>query len=70
MRIFASVRLPIFRALAPRVGFISAPIGGHRYNAHQINSSTLLPEHHPFAGTVAVLVLFSLALGLYFLFCS
>ncbi len=69
MRIFASIRLPLFRAFAPRIGFISEPIGHRHYNAHAIDSTTLLPEHHPVAGTFAILVLLALALGCYLLLC-
>ena len=29
MRIFGSIRLPFARRFAPRIGFISGPLGGH-----------------------------------------
>jgi hypothetical protein len=59
-------RLPFFRAFAPRIGFVTGPIGRH-HNAHAIDTTTLLPEHHPLAEAFAILVLLVLAMGLYFL---
>ena len=66
MRIFGSIRIPLFKAFAPRIGFVTGPLGRH-YNAHAIDETTLLPDHHPVAGAFAFLVLLSLALGAYFL---
>jgi hypothetical protein len=68
MRFFASVRLPIFKAFAPRVGFVTGSFGHRHYTSSMVDETTLLPEHHhPLLGFIGYVALGTIIAGLLYL---
>ena len=49
MRFYGSIRLPIFKRFAPRIGFVTDSVHPfqRRYTSAMVDETTLLP-HHPF----------------------